>query len=80
MIFGVDHLCQKFNFLPARTQKVQAGTESEICVYIYGGWVGSTVISSSSSSPSSLEEGSSWTYVEAVPRDLLLYEVMSWIR
>ena len=53
-----------------------------LCIYIWwvGGWVGSTVISSSSSSPSSLEEGSSWTYVEAVPRDLLLYEVMSWIR
>ena len=40
----------------------------------------STFISSSSSSPSSLEEGSSRTCVGAVPRDLSLYDIMSGIR
>ena len=40
----------------------------------------SAVISSSSSSPSSLEEGSSQTCVGAVPRDLSLYDIMSGIR
>ena len=44
-------------------------------------WVGvSAVISSSSYSPSSLEEGSSRTWVGAVPRDLSLYDIMSGIR
>ena len=38
--------------------------------------VGSAVISSSSSSPSSVEEGSSQTCVGAVPRDLSLYDIM----
>ena len=44
-------------FLPARTRRVQAGTESHISVYIYmdGGWcMGSAFISSSSSSSVSL--------------------------
>ena len=40
----------------------------------------SAVIFSSSSSPSSLEEGSSRTCVGAVPRDLSLYDIMSGIR
>ena len=40
----------------------------------------SAVISSSSSSLSSLEERSSQTCVEAVPRDLSLYDIMSGIR
>ena len=44
-----------------------------MCVY------GSAVISSSSSSPSSVEEGSSRTCVGAVPRDLSLYDIMSGI-
>ena len=39
----------------------------------------STVISSSSSSPSSVEEGSSQTCVGAVPRDLSLYDIISGI-
>ena len=45
--------------LPARTRRVQAGTESQNYVYIYMCvYMGvSAVISSSSSSPSSLEEG-----------------------
>ena len=65
-------------FLPARTRRVQAGTESHnsVCGYLSM----STVISSSSSSPSSLEEGSSQTCVGAVPRDLSLYDIMSGIR
>ena len=45
--------------------------ESQLCVYV--GVCVSAVISSSSSSPSSLEEGSSQTYVGAVLRDLSLY-------
>ena len=40
----------------------------------------STIISSSSSSSVSLEEGSSQTCVGAVPRDLSLYDIMSGIR
>ena len=40
----------------------------------------SAVISSSSPSPSSVEEGSSRTCVGAVPRDLSLYDIMSGIR
>ena len=67
---------QKFNFLPAHTPRVQAGTESELCLFLGL----SAVISSSSSSPSSLEEGSSQTCVWAVPRDLSLYDIMSGIR
>merc|ERR1711909_208027 len=45
-----------------------------------GGWVVSAVISSSSSSPSSVEEGLSRTCVGAVPRDLSLYDILSGIR
>ena len=46
-----------------------------------GGFVGlSAVISSSSSSSISLEEGSSQTCVGAVPRDLSLYDILSGIR
>ena len=47
-----------------------------MCVYVCG----STVISSSSSRPSSLEEGSSQTCIGAVSRDLSLYDIMSGIR
>merc|ERR1712105_89799 len=43
-----------------------------------GGWV-VAVISSSPSSPSSLEEGSSQSSVGAVPRDLSLCDIMSGI-
>ena len=51
-----------------------------VCAFV-GLSVGlSTVISSSSLSPSSVEEGSSWTCVGAVPRDLSLYDIMSGIR
>ena len=72
-------ICEiNFLFLPARICRIQAGTESQksvplsVCL--------SAVISSSSSSPSSLEEGSSRTCVGAVPRDLSLYDIMSGIR
>ena len=56
--------------------------ESQNSVYMFVCmWEGmSAVISSSSSSPSSLEEGSSWICVGAVPRDLSLYDIMSGIR
>ena len=40
----------------------------------------STIISLSSSSLSTIEEGSSWTCVGAVPRDLSLYDILSEIR
>ena len=67
-------------FLSACTQRVQAETESEFGLFV-GRWVDmSAVISSSSSSPSSLEEGSSQTCVGAVPRDLSLYDILSGIR
>ena len=66
----------------ACTQRVQAGTESQnsvyMCIYMFVGL--SAVISSSSSSHSSLEDGSSRTCVGAVPRDLSLYDIMSGIR
>ena len=77
MIFGVDHLCQKFNFLPAHTQRVQAGTESELClslclcVYLY-----LLLLLKFCQS----KEGLSQTCVGAVPRDLSLYDIMSGIR
>ena len=67
-----------YYFLPARTQRVQAGTESRIYVSIFVCM--SAVISSSSSSTVSLEEGSSRTCVGAVLRDLSLYDIMSGIR
>ena len=68
-------------FLSARTRRVQAETESQNSDYMYVNmWVGvSAVISSSSSSPSSIEEGSSRTCVGAVPRDLSLYDIQSGI-
>ena len=58
----------------------------QICIILPRQGVGilclsmSTVISSSSSSPSNVEEGSSRTCVGAVPRDLSLYDIMSRIR
>ena len=69
-------------FLPAHICRIQAGTESQnyvyVCMYIW--WVGSAFISSSSSSPFSLEEGSYQNFVGAVPRDLSIYDIISAIR
>ena len=71
-----------YYFLSAHSPSGRAETESRNYVYGYVGmWVGSSaVISSFSSSPSSVEEGSSRTCVGAVPRDLSLYDIMSGIR
>ena len=66
-------------FLSARTQRVQAETESEFCLFV-GGWVGMSTVISSSSSPSSVEEGLSQTCGGAVPRDLSLFDILSGIR
>ena len=63
----------------------QGGLRQRVGIMFVTGFVSlsvgmSTVISLSSSSPSSLEEGSSQTCVGAVPRDLSLYDIMSGIR
>ena len=54
--------------------------ESQFCLYLTMYVSVSAVISSSSSSPSSVEEGSSQTCVGVVPRDLSLYDILSGIR
>ena len=56
--------------------RAETGSHNFVSMYVCL----SAVISSSSSSPSSVEEGSSRTCVGAVLRDLSLYDIMSGIR
>ena len=65
-------------FSQSISEWIQTGTESQnsVCRWVCV----SAVISSSSSSSVSLEEGSSQTCVGAFPRDLSLYDIMCGIR